>query len=328
MYLVYSTADSGGGSLRTALANANQDEDSVIAFTASGVIDLESPLPAISRDVQILGPGANNLTVSGNGANREFDISGGVTATIAGLTIADGVAGLGGGVFVNSGATLSLADCTLSGNSASQDGGAIFNFGTLLVTDSTLSANSTPVGGGGIENSGTLTLTNSTVSGNSAGSGGGIDNDDMLTVTNSTISGNSAGFNGGVENDSTAIIANTIIANNTAAAGGSDVFGTFDSMGFNLIGNSAGGIGFVATDLQSVNPLLGPLQNNGGPTQTMALLPGSPAIGAGSVALIPAGITTDQRGFCARSRAQSTAVPSSRAASPPRSQAAITSRRP
>ena len=97
VYLVYITADSGGGSLRSAMTQANQYGGSVIAFTASGVIDLASPLPAISRDVQILGPGANNLTVSGNVANQVFDVDGGVTATIAGLTIADGSCHLRGG---------------------------------------------------------------------------------------------------------------------------------------------------------------------------------------------------------------------------------------
>ncbi len=96
-------------------------------------------------------------------------------------------------------------------------------------------------------------------------------------------------------------VANTIIAGNTAPTG-PDLDGFITSLGHNLIGNSSGSSGFVAADLQSVNPLLGPLQNNGGPTETMAPLPGSPAIAAGSVALIPAGITTDQRGFAHRQR--------------------------
>jgi len=94
-------------------------------------------------------------------------------------------------------------------------------------------------------------------------------------------------------------LANTIIATNTAPTG-PDVFGPVTSLGYNLIGNSSGGSGFVATDHLGENPLLGPLQNNGGPTATMALLPGSLAIGAGSVALaVDANgnpLTTDQRG--------------------------------
>ena len=297
IYLVYSTADSGGGSLRTALSNANQDEDSVIAFTAGGVIALASPLPVISRNVQILGPGANNLTVSGNDANRVFDVAFGSTATIAGVTIADGSSADGGGI-LNDG-TLTVTNATLSGNSSTGYGGGISNAGTLAVTNSTLSGNSA-FGGGGIFNDGTLTVTNSTLSGNSASEfGGGIYNYffSTLTVTNSTLSGNSASLLGGgiASYFPPFTLADTIIATNTAPTG-PDVGGTVTSLGHNLIGNSSGGNGFVAADLLNVKPLLGPLQNNGGPTETMALLPGSPAIAAGSVALIPPGVTTDQRG--------------------------------
>ena len=90
-------------------------------------------------------------------------------------------------------------------------------------------------------------------------------------------------------------LVNSIVATNTAPTG-PDLAGTLTSLGFNLIGNSSGVTGFVASDLQNVNPLLGSLQSNGGPTETMALLPGSPAIVAGSTNLVPASVTTDQRG--------------------------------
>jgi len=293
---VYFTIDSGGGSLRSALNQANQYGGSIIAFTTSGVIDLASPLPAISRDVQILGPGANNLTVSGDFANQVFDVNGGVTATIAGLTIADGVAAAGGGI--SNYGTLTVADTILSGNSTGfgTGGGGIYNAGTLTVTNSTLSDNSAELDGGGIFNEGTLTVTNSTLSGNSAISGGGISDYGTLTVTDSALSGNSAEIGGGIDTRlGFTTLANTIIATNTAPTA-PDVAGTVTSLGYNLIGNSSGGSGFVAADLLNVNPLLGPLQSNGGPTPTMALLPGSPAIAAGSVALIPPNITTDQRG--------------------------------
>ncbi len=300
VYTVYSTADSGGGSLRAALTNANQDGSSVIDITTGGVITLASLLPAISSDVQIFGPGASNLTVSGNGAYQVFNVNAGVTATIAGLTIADGYTQLGGGAIFNDG-TLTLTSATLSDNSAQVGigGGGICNGGTLTIIDSTLSDNSASRGGGGVLNTSesVLTVTNSTFSGNSAGVGGGIDNFGMLTVTDSTLSNDGAAFDGGGFDTSmgTTTLANTIIAGNTATTG-PDVNGTVDSLGFNLIGNTSGSSGFAATDLHNVNPLLGPLQNNGGPTETMALLPGSPAIAAGSVALIPTGIITDQRG--------------------------------
>ncbi len=290
------------------MTQANQYGGSIIAFSTSGVIDLASPLPAISDDVQILGPGANVLTISGNYANQVFFVDPGVNATIAGLTIANGSAVNGGGI-QNDG-TLTVANCTLSANSAT-DGGGIQNFGTLTVTDCTLTANSASESGGGVCNDGNMTITNSTLSGNSAASGGGIFNlllfeggglvVGTLTVTNCTLSGNSASATGGGMFDpfGTVTLANTIIAGNTAPTR-PDLDGPIASLGYNLIGNSSGGGGFAASDLLNVNPLLGPLQNNGGPTATMALLPGSPAIAAGRVALaVDANgnpLTADQRG--------------------------------
>ncbi len=117
-------------------------------------------------------------------------------------------------------------------------------------------------------------------------------------MSNSTISGNSADWGGGITNGGTGTLANTIVAGNSATNAGPDAEGTFTSQGYNLIGHPSGSSGWVGSDLQNVNPRLGPLRNNGGPTQTHALLPASPAINA-----IPKGtngcgteITTDQRG--------------------------------
>jgi hypothetical protein len=100
---------------------------------------------------------------------------------------------------------------------------------------------------------------------------------------------------GGIANGGSFTLANSIVAINTAPTQ-ADIYGSVASKGYNLIGNSSGVSGFTAADLLNLNPLLGPLQDNGGPTETMALLKGSPAIATGNVNRIPSGITTDQRG--------------------------------
>jgi len=320
VYPVTSVSDSGTGSLRIALDQANEYGGSSITFSAIGVIELESPLPAILRDVQILGPGANVLTVHSAGASPVFQVDDGATATIAGMTISGGSAPDGSGI-ENIG-TLTVADATLSGNNAYKYGGGIENFGSLTVTNSTLTGNDASYGGdiyndgtatiddstlsasivtdqgGAIYNysSGTMTIINSTVTGNEANNAGGILNGGALTIEDSTVSMNSAEAFGGIWNAGTAAIANTIVADDKSAEG-VDVYGTFTSKGYNLIGDSSGGSGFTGTDLLNVNPLLGFSENNGGSTATMALLPGSPAIGAGSIALVPSGISTDERGI-------------------------------
>src|SRR5262249_30242764 len=130
--------------------------------------------------------------------------------------------------------------------------------------------------------------------------GGGIFNGGLLSITNSTIAGNTAGTmfphsGGGIffaAGGSEVSIRDTIIAGN-AGSNGPDLYGALGSPGHNLFGNTQGGSGFDATDLLNVDPMLGPLQDNGGPTQTMALLPGSPAIDAGDNTGAP---DWDQRG--------------------------------
>ena len=152
----------------------------------------------------------------------------------------------------------------------------------------------------------TLILLDSTIGGNSTsiGNGGGIDNYNTLTVLNSTVNGNTAGQRGGgILNSSggTITLNTTIIAGNTAVSGGPDCSGIPASQGHNLIGDSSGCSFTAATgDLLNVDPLLGPLQDNGGPTFTHALLPGSPAIDAGDDATC---LDTDQRGISRPQRA-------------------------
>jgi hypothetical protein len=209
----------------------------------------------------------------------------------------------------NSNFPVNLLNCRLYKNSSDSLGGGIENSGTLVLSGTTVDGNSAVTQGGGIYNdSAAMTsMTNSTISGNSvtSGSGGGIYNDIFLTyagtinLLNCTIASNSApsGFGGGITNQNGTVNARgTIIANNTAG-GGPDFAGTLASTGsgYDLFGNSSG-LHFSGSPpfgcVFNVNPLLGPLRDNGGPTFTHALLVGSPAIDAGR----SIGLTTDQRG--------------------------------
>ncbi|MFN6050163.1 MAG: choice-of-anchor Q domain-containing protein, partial [Planctomycetia bacterium] len=165
--------------------------------------------------------------------------------------------------------------------------------------NSTLSGN-TAIFGGGVFNDGggILNFSNSTVSGNSAGQGGGIaNNSGTVTVTNSTVSGNSADQNGGggIANNGTLNIANSIVANSTSGGDYAGQVGTIGTNTNNLVEDGS----LPGTSEITGDPLLGPLQNNGGPTFTQALLSGSPAIGAGSGTISNASPVSrkDQRGF-------------------------------
>ncbi len=199
--------------------------------------------------------------------------------------------------------TAALSGLTITGGSALA-GGGLENSGTITLTDCTISGNSASSFGGGLWDAGTATLTDCTISGNSANFGGGVSAYGPLTLTACTVSGNSAAYGGGVflvsSPDSLTTIGDTIVAGN-AAITSPDFVGMVDQdQGYNLIGDGDGASGFTAasdqvgTAASPIDPLLAPLGDYGGPTQTMALLTGSPAIGQGTTV---AGITTDQRGF-------------------------------
>jgi len=167
---------------------------------------------------------------------------------------------------------------------------------TASISGLTIANGYTSGNGGGVSNSGNLTLANDTLSGNSAqgGDGGGVYNGGTATLTNDTLSGNSAQYNGGgVYNDGTATLNNTVVDNSPS---GGDIYRSVSGSNNLIDASTAGGLtNGVNGNIVGVNPLLAPLGNYGGPTQTMPPLPGSPVIGAGSTVLIPAGITTDQR---------------------------------
>jgi len=205
------------------------------------------------------------LGVSSWHLSRVFYISPGKTVTISGLNILNGSApppNYWGGAIYNDHASLTLNNCTISGNSAVQDfegvGGAIFNDqGTLIVSGSTLSGNSSVYGGAICNNwlgagDATVTITNSTISGNSASFGGGIMNEEgTLTLSNSTVSGNSAEYAaGGILNSGTTTSAATLAVTNSTLSGNSadqgggilnDSTGTVTISNSTFSGNSTGG---------------------------------------------------------------------------------------
>jgi len=239
---VTNTNDSGPGSLRQALASANDGD--TITVAVSGTIVLTTGELLVDKNVTIEGPGAASLAVDGNASYRVFRIGYGKNVTISGLTITNGLAsGDSGGGIYNDNATLTLSNCSISSNSATfhtdsgggQGGGILsngYNYGaTLRLSNCTISGNSASAGGtiygeaqgGGIFNSNaTLTLSNCAISGNSAipddwGSydsvGGGIYNEanSSLQIRNCTISGNSADRGGGIINGGSLDIGNTVL---------------------------------------------------------------------------------------------------------------------
>ena len=211
----------GDGSLRGEIAAAANGDTIEFAGPVHGqTIALSKGELALTKSLDIEGPVANPVVISGNNASRVLDISSSsAIVTLSGLTITQGTAegGFGGGIY-NTGA-LTVSQCTLSGNNAIY-GGGIYNLGTLTVSQSTLSGNLASFFGGGITNAGTLTVSQSTLSGNSAGIGGGIANSGTVTVSHSTLSGNSAVLGGGINNLGTLTISQSTLSGNSADLGG------------------------------------------------------------------------------------------------------------
>jgi hypothetical protein len=323
----------GGGVENTGTLNIADSTISGCSARNGGGIDSDGTLSVTTSTIAgntslrnlgggIHNSGTMNITASTitNNSVPDSNDGGGIdnsgTMNIIASTISGNSAPYGGGIY-NDG-TMTITDSTIAKNSSTSFGGGILNTAALTIINSTISDNTSRVGGGGIYNSRTLTIINSTISGNSSiGEGGGIDDYGTITITSSTIAYNNVatqGLGGGlrVTYQGTATLFNTIVALNTATGGGG---ATADDISVgvgelspasasNLIG--IGGAGGLTNDSNGnlvgvADPGLGGLADNGGPTQTIALLAGSPAIGAGNVTLAvdPATnlpLATDQRG--------------------------------
>ena len=249
----------------------------------------------------------NNSTVANNTGTS--DGAGIVSIFTSTLTITDSTvsgntspSGTGGVESLSSGSMTPTVTITNSTVSSNTDGG-LLNQGTMTVTGSTISGNDIPNSdpGGGIYNQSTLTVSNSTVADNSAGFGGGVFNVGSATITNSTVAGNVAtGVQGGAGiytfPGGTTTIGATILAGSVSSGGECSGIGTISDDGYNLADDASCSLGGTG-DLSSTPAGLDAsgLQNNGGPTQTIALDPGSAAIGhVGNPSLCPG---TDQRGY-------------------------------
>ncbi len=363
---VTSTVDGARGSLRAVLADAPEGATIKFSLRCPAVISLTNTL-VITQDVNIVGPGADQLTVMRSSKTntpwfRVFDVESG-DVSISGLTISNGIAfdatsfvdnvgggifnhgnltvsdcvisgnsapssgtnstGFGGGIFSDVGSELTLIDTTISGNQATAAGGGISTIDAILVAKGcTFSDNFAIIQGGGVNFQGLNGLIqNCTISGNSTppgGAGSGLltvafdaQAAPSLNVTACTIADNTGATNGAVclialngANGLTNIFLSTIVANNDSP--NFYFYGplTFTSLGHNLDSDGTSGLSngvngdLVGTSGSPIDPLLGPLQDNGGPTYTMALLIGSPALNTGycgDAQGVP--LKVDQRGF-------------------------------
>lgn len=347
-----------GATAGECIAGSSSEPDTINLTGVTGTITLGSALPDITSDMSLNGPGASQLTISGNNSFRVFKVSiwGPALINFSGLTIANGrIQDVGGGIYNERSADVNVTGTVLTNNFAVLGGGiANSSTGTFTITSSTLNNNQAHTGAACSNGLGILTIINSTLFSNVAGAqgglggggaivtgsnalniinstlhnntglgqGGGILNlgiGSNINITNSTITQNFSlsGGGGGINNQAGGIIKvlNTIIADNNTnpLQAGPDLVGAFVSLGHNLLTNNADNTGFtngvngdlVGSSSARIIPRLGLLQNNGGPTMTRALLPGSPAIDAGDNCVVLASgsggclatpLTTDQRG--------------------------------
>lgn len=296
-------------SLRDAItyANVSANVGTAISINA-GTYNLTAGMLPVHQDMTITGASTATTIIDGGGADRIFLVNGGTvsisqltmqngnatgsssnldggalltfaeaTVTLANVVISGNMAVHGGGIATNSSGTLTINDSTITGNKASDSGGGLYNYAGTVMVNRSLIANNTATGasgGGGIYVNSATTLNNTTVFGNKGPHGGAIAiGAGTLGLSNATLSGNSASVqDSAIFNQGTATITNSIVADSCANNGGS-----FVSDDYNIYQSSTCALQRRTHD-QVTDPMLDGLKDNGGPTQTLALLSGSPAI--------------------------------------------------
>lgn len=223
--------DDGDCSLRDAIEIATPDD--TITFGVTGTITLTLGPVVIDKNLTLNGPGAGQLTVSGNNVNRVFYISNTASVNLLGITIANGRANDFGGGIYNAG-SLNVSDSTFVNNLVSSDdistpvigGGGLYNRGVLSLTNSIFLDNIAASGavaarGGGLYNQGILQVISTTFSRNSALDGGGIGNapGGVLEISDSTFSGNRGRYGGAIRNWGTLTVSNSTFSDNGTDAG-------------------------------------------------------------------------------------------------------------
>ncbi len=240
----------------------------------------------------------------------EMDITNSIVSNnVAGGNGPDFPFGNGGGITNTSGAVMFITNCTISGNSAGLNGGGVNNAGPLATIGGSTISDNMAMGvnelegwglGAGVYNSNSLTIINSTLSNNSSTrAGGAVGNHGSLTIRHTTLSDNGAieGSSIATYNGSSVQIGHTVLKVVSGLSSGIyNNSGTVTSNGYNLCSDNGSGLLTAPGDQVNTEPMLGPLQNNGGPTFTHELLTGSPAIDTGNPSFTPPP-ATDQRLF-------------------------------
>ncbi len=306
---VTNTNDSGPGSLRDAVSQANANPGSTIRFdlpSYPAVITLTNGEIGLDSDMTIEAPGGDKLVALYSGFTSRIFSVGEATVTIDNLVFAGAKSSDFGGAISNAG-NLTLEHCMFI-YCGSQNGGAVANAHALTIRGCSFVINLAGSSGGALADNGTaLDIVNSTFYFNiSYGDGGALSlqGEEPATLTNTTIDHNMCSGNGGGVSSPAAepALLNTIVAQNVStSASGPNWYGAFTSNGHNLIGDTLGIThihGPRTDDMYGTDPMLGQLGFYGGSTVTQMPLPGSPAINAGDDSVLgpPLSLTTDQRG--------------------------------